>query len=182
MYHIKEDKRSKKSLNLILQAFDRCLEIHPFKDMTITEVCHESTVSRATFYRLFDNLEDIIIYKCELLAEEFSKSIAGCSVYEVQSKFFSKWMDNISLLKIIEELHRTEIIYDCHQKYMKQLQTDNQYAGLSNEFTEYHFAILTSTLVASLIIWCNHGCKENADQLVTSINAAMTDIATLFAS
>ncbi|MFK4565996.1 TetR/AcrR family transcriptional regulator [Enterococcus sp. UD-01] len=180
MYHIKEDKRSRNSLKLILQAFDKCLEVHPFTEMTITELCYESTVSRATFYRLFDRLEDIITYKCELLADEFSESVTGCTLHEIQLKFFTKWMDNIALLKLIEDLHKTEIIYNCHKKHLKQIKTTTQFVGLSNKLTDYHFAILTSTLVTSLIIWCNHGCKETANELVASINTALTDIAFVF--
>lgn len=180
MYHIKEDKRTKKTLKLILQAFDKCLEAHSFSDMTITEVCTESTVSRATFYRLFDSLDDIIIYKCELLAEEFAESTYGCGIHEIQLNFFAKWIKNINLLKLIQDLNRTEIIYDCHKHHLEQIKNSVQFSNIRDTITDYHLSILTSTLVATLITWCNHGCKESTEELVTSINGVFNDLTNLF--
>ena len=67
-------KEQEKSAELVVNAFDECLKSHDFENMTITELCNASTISRATFYRLFDDLEDVAAYKCELFAEEFSEA------------------------------------------------------------------------------------------------------------
>ncbi|MCD8007756.1 MAG: hypothetical protein LUF68_02265 [Clostridiales bacterium] len=117
MYHIKNDKRVKKSAALVVQAMDAYLDTHEFSSLTITELCNISTIGRATFYRLFDNLEDVVAYKCELFAEEFSESVSGYDIHEIQIHFFAKWMENLKLLKLIMSLRRTDIIYDCHRKH-----------------------------------------------------------------
>ena len=37
MFHIKNDKRARKSAELVVNAFDECLKSHDFENMTITE-------------------------------------------------------------------------------------------------------------------------------------------------
>jgi len=70
MYHIKKDKRTQKSSELIYEGLIKCLETKDFTKITISDIEKYSTVSRATFYRLFDSLEDILSMKCDYCFKE----------------------------------------------------------------------------------------------------------------
>lgn len=54
MYHIKEDKRAKASVELICDGLKRCLKEKSFESVTISDIQRVSGVSRSTFYRNFD--------------------------------------------------------------------------------------------------------------------------------
>ena len=69
MYHIKDDKRSKCSSELIYKALSDLMNKKNFDTIKITEVVQTAQVGRATFYRNFDHLEDVLYYKCN---ERFS--------------------------------------------------------------------------------------------------------------
>lgn len=51
MYHIKEDKRAKASVELICDGLKRCLKEKSFESVTISDIQRVSGVSRSTFYR-----------------------------------------------------------------------------------------------------------------------------------
>ena len=64
MYHIKNDKRARASTELICAGLLACMKEKPFARITITDVQRASTVSRSTFYRNFDCLEDVLALLC----------------------------------------------------------------------------------------------------------------------
>ena len=65
MYHIKRDKRALASVELICAGLLRLMARKPFEKITITDLQKESTVSRSTFYRNFDCLEDVLELLCD---------------------------------------------------------------------------------------------------------------------
>lgn len=55
-------KRTKRAQDAIALAMRELMSEKPFSDITITELCTRSGVSRPTFYRHFDATEDVIHY------------------------------------------------------------------------------------------------------------------------
>lgn len=90
MYHIKHDKRAESSVELICTAVLELLETKPLGEITISDVQRRSTVSRSTFYRNFDSLEDVLALLCDRGFDEIAaltrsrqeagrRCISGCS-------------------------------------------------------------------------------------------------------
>lgn len=78
MYHIKEDKRSLRSAQLIYQGLLDCLEEKEFQQISISDIQRKSFVSRSTFYRLFDTLNDVLDYQIHLVfLETISKELTS---------------------------------------------------------------------------------------------------------
>ena len=65
MYHIKHDKRAQAATELICAGLLACMKEKPFARITITDVQRASSVSRSTFYRNFDCLEDVLVLLCD---------------------------------------------------------------------------------------------------------------------
>ena len=70
MYHIKEDKRAKASVELICDGLKRCLKEKSFESVTISDIRRVSGVSRSTFYRNFDRIEGVLALMCDRVFEE----------------------------------------------------------------------------------------------------------------
>ena len=70
MYHIKEDKRAQASVELICGGLRRCLKEKSFESVTISDIQRVSGVSRSTFYRNFDRMEDVLALMCDRVFEE----------------------------------------------------------------------------------------------------------------
>ena len=176
MYHIKADKRSQSSARLVLGALDTCLRQHPFEEISITEVCREATVSRATFYRLFDTLEDVIAYSCESFAAQLLRQMKGHQTDDIMTYFFSKWMSHPELLELILRIHREDILLDCHRRYMGHIQEQLQMKNRELQMTEYHISVLTYTMIGMLTTWIRTGKQETADEIVCAVKMVLKDL------
>ena len=60
MYHIPNDKRAVSSADNLEKALYELLTTRDMNEISVTDLCHASGVSRATFYRLYDNPTDIL--------------------------------------------------------------------------------------------------------------------------
>lgn len=75
MYHVKEDRRQINSAKNIVTGLFEILEKKKLEDITISEVSEYVKVGRATFYRSFDNLNDVLYYAVDLHMNEFKKAL-----------------------------------------------------------------------------------------------------------
>lgn len=57
-----EDRRIKRSRNLLLTAFQDLINEKEFQTITVKEVTDRADVGQRTFYRHFENLEDMMLY------------------------------------------------------------------------------------------------------------------------
>ena len=60
MYHIKKDKRCQQSAQMIIEGLNQCLAEKEFAKITVSDIQRKTGVSRATFYRLFDDTSDVL--------------------------------------------------------------------------------------------------------------------------
>ncbi|MCM1024019.1 MAG: hypothetical protein NC395_08190 [Prevotella sp.] len=174
MFHIKDDKRSQKSAELIAGGLKKCLEKKKFDDVTITDIQKASSVGRATFYRLFDRTEDVLAYSCDIgvrkMLDDMRKS--GCSSMRDMHKYLLKYSDLYELVMVSRHEH---ILYNCIYNYRNEIieilkihQNDND--------NVYFTSILTGIAISVLGVWINNGRKETADDLDRYIRAAFKQI------
>lgn len=99
MYHIKNDLRSQKSANRIYQSLRHILKHKNLKDITITDIYNECHISRMTFYRLFDNIMDVLAYKLNFFVNEYN----SLKKEEKDSLlfFFKYWNNHRDLIKLM---------------------------------------------------------------------------------
>ncbi|MGM0168533.1 hypothetical protein IGI39_004288 [Enterococcus sp. AZ135] len=180
MYHVSKDKRAQKSAELIWIGLETCLLEKELKTISITDIHEKSFVSRATFYRLFDSVEDVLIYRCDqiyqVVAEELSQKHM-LAKNEVFLFLIDKWLDQKTLLKTLTENNLINIIYDTHMKnsnLVKQLFI--QESEMTNNESDYLVSILTSILPAVINIWYMHGQTEKKEELYTIVWKSLSTI------
>ncbi|WP_025692173.1 TetR/AcrR family transcriptional regulator [Paenibacillus zanthoxyli] len=67
MYHIENDKRKTQSAKLICKGLEELMRTQDYNNITVTQIVNASGVGRATFYRLFDDKSDVVLYQMELV-------------------------------------------------------------------------------------------------------------------
>ena len=65
MYHIREDKRSAQSAELIYQYILKLMDQKSYDLISVTDIQRKSGIARTTFYRCFDNISDVFLWKCD---------------------------------------------------------------------------------------------------------------------
>lgn len=174
MYHVKTDKRSQTSCKLIIEGVNRCLQKKNFNDLTITDVQKESTVGRATFYRLFDNLTDVLAYQCD---KNFSEAIDIENkdlTYEEHIKvFITHWMKESDLLETVIQSGHVELILQAHSRSLDALKRgfleNNDIPEADSDYFSY---VMPGVMIGILTAWVKRGKKESAEDLVAFLKQA----------
>lgn len=184
MYHISNDKRAQKSAQLIGNGMLNCLEHKEFGEITIAEIQRASTVSRATFYRLFDNTADVISYLCDGVFEQAEQIYHQKDLHTVEETtlvFIQVWMENKKLLQAVIDSNRMDFIFQSHMKYLAPRKEDFlQSSELDEPQLNYLMTTLTACTAAFLTAWLKNGAKESAQQLRQHIKTCYTTLGKIF--
>ena len=169
MYHITKDKRTKKSAELIWQGMEKCLQRKSFKQLTITDIYQESYISRATFYRLFDSLRDVIIYQCDCIYNQLAININKNIFHSKQELYLyliESWIKQETLINTLVENNMTYIIYETHLKnidFMKQIFLDN--IKVSSKEADYLIPLLAYIIPSAINTWYLHRKKDTPQEI-----------------
>lgn len=170
MYHIGSDKRAIRSAELIYDGMMQCLEHKSFDNITVSDVQRTSGVARTTIYRCFDNLSDILYWRCELCFRGALSSVgAGATPneFELMKGYFSYWVEHSDILKLLIDINRQDMIYACHMKNAKALEDSyGKLPDMDERDSRYFMAIRTSVTIGVLKAWLDGGRKESADELI----------------
>ncbi len=185
MYHIKEDKRAKKSAELIANAVMDLMERKDFDDITITDIEKKSSVARSTFYRLFDNTTDVLAYLCDrtfdailnIHAQHLGKSMRDILIYTGEY-----WMENDLILRVIEKSGYQKILAESFARHLPETIEYSFHGQIEKlpETNEYSAPILVSIISSSLLTWVKTGRKETAEQLSDIIVSTLSGFTELY--
>jgi len=166
MVHIKNDLRAKKSAQLIRAGLVRCLQNKSFADLTVSELIEEAGVGRTTFYRLFDNISDVLYYECDLLAEKLVESYREQSDIPDFIQFsLSYWLEHHLSLGAIFASNRADILQGAMLKYADFLIPPFALERIPEQEMDYVLASATALLSSILMVWVRHGKKESVDDI-----------------
>jgi len=169
MFHIKPDKRSQTSAALLVDGLYQCMKEKPFSSITITDVQKASTVGRATFYRLFDALPDVLEYQCDLIFGRIIEnypSLTDSSAYDALVFFFREWMEQELLLNAIFTSNHLEILYGVFRKYAPMIRAIlSPDANLTEEEVNYAGNFISLGMVGTLESWMKEGKERTPEEL-----------------
>lgn len=186
MYHISNDKRAVQSSELIFKGLLECIKKKPFDQITISDLQKASGIARSTFYRAFDNISDVLYWKCDTC---FHEVLGGFNPSEFPSElelarhYFSYWTENSDILFLLIQINRQDIIYACHMKNAKLLeQSFGALPGLDETNARYFMAIRTGVTISVLKAWLEGGRKETTEELMKIIGKQFKYLRGSFAS
>lgn len=169
MYHISLDKRCLASAELIYRGLIALLGKKRFDEITISDIQKKSSVARSTFYRSFDNISDVLYWKCDTCFKEvlgnFSPAQFG-SELDMIDAYFSYWPTHSDILEQLLRINRIDIIYACHSKNAEEMA--KRYGKLPNmdeTSSRYFLAIRTGLTISVLTAWLKGGKKETPKQI-----------------
>lgn len=107
MYHIKQDKRAQTSVELICTGLKQCLREKSFENITISDIQRISGVSRSTFYRNFDRIEDVLALMCDRVFEEALSS----GYANISESVFRTWFRHSDMIETVVSIGRGDMLY-----------------------------------------------------------------------
>lgn len=170
MYHIGKDVRKKKSADLIAEGLRRIMRSGSTEKLTIASVCQEAGVSRVTFYRLFDTVDDVMRYLCDgefdmifqAYQKEREQGIDGTPV-QVYSRFLLKEEDG--LIAVLRH-KKTTLLVESHIRMLKRYAPVffPQMDPSSDEFV-YFIQTRSWMLVGVLSAWLETDRRASAEEV-----------------
>lgn len=179
MYHISNDKRTKKSAQLICEGMEKCLLEKSLDKIRITDIYQKSFVSRATFYRLFDSLQDVIAYECDCIYLQLAENIKTSfkTRHEIFLFLIEEWLKHEVLIKTLVENNMISVIYDTHMKnheLLKKIFLED--VSLSDREADYLVSVLANIIPAAVNIWYLHGKTETPEEIYRAVTHSLVVI------
>lgn len=180
MYHISNDKRSVQSADLIYNGLMECIKKKPFDLITISDLQRASGVARTTFYRSFDNISDVLYWKCDTCFHEVLGNLTPdefAGEFELARHYFRYWLNNSDILELLIAINRQDIIYACHMKNAEIPHLRyGDVPGLTKEHGNYFVAVRTGFTISILTAWLRGGRKETPDEIIEIVREQLTII------
>lgn len=159
MYHIPNDLRARKTAFKIYQSLRHNLWTKELKDITVMDIYKESKIARTTFYRLFDNINDILEYQLDIYFKEYNKLKKD---KKNRVLFFYEYFDKHSDLIYIVSTQNDGILKRVMEKSL-------------TETHEYYVALKIGIMTSLLCTWTKNKKKETPLEMAKITNNLLSN-------
>jgi len=187
MYHIKNDQRSIRSGQLLYEALATLMQEKPFHSITVTDLVKTAQVGRTTYYRNFDEMEDILWLRCD---QTFDAFLAYVKTYMQQQPTESRtallkpllrfFYQNSEIIELLIRANRLDIIQGSFwarlQPFREQIAVLH---GVAEIYADYSLAIRIGVMTNILVHWTKTGKQQAPDQLAETLEVMMNQMITL---
>lgn len=153
------------SQRLLLNSLMKLMKEKEFKDISVSELCNLSSVSRQTFYTLFGKKENILIYQLEMSnnTKPNDESNHHIDLKEICKNFAKYVSSNFDYLKMLINNDLVEIIYMYY--YYTISSCKQSFIDLNNDEKEYASQFMASGLCRLTQTYVEKHEKANSKEL-----------------
>lgn len=163
MYHIKADKRSAKSAQLICDGLSQVLKKKTYINITISDVCSFHDIARSTFYRLFDTLDDVLLYQFDSLFQNSLNEFAHSD--ESYAKIILRIaVSDMALINALISSGRTDL-FDFSTRNIEDDLIHHMHLSIDAKDRLYCTPMLNSMICSVIKTWLSNGCRETVSEL-----------------
>lgn len=185
MFHLRDDIRAERSAKMLYDGLMEVMKKKPLRQVRVSDICSASTVSRATFYRNFDEVLDLLYWKCsqdfhEVLTS-FVQSDPDLSKEDALLKYVLRyWLqgEHIRLLTTIMDEGRLDIIYNSfvnNADIVMDFLKDKGFAMDTEDYT-YFISVRAGFFVGIIRGWMENGRKQTPDEITRIISRQHDDV------
>ena len=184
MYHIKSDRRSCHTAEEISQGLLECLKDQPLNSITITDIHRRTGISRATFYRLFDTVEDVLDWLCAQPPREEEQLLPVMeqgSPAKVFTRMLELGLENHDLLKALVDNGRYDLVYRYAEQRFRLMNSLYPQSLPQLEETEYDYTVsaMAMNMVSTLVTWVRRGRVDPPEEVALYSRRYMKLMATM---
>lgn len=136
-----------KSQQMMLDALNELLKEKEYKDITISEICERSTISRQTFYKLFGTKENLLLFQLEnspYVRHTEQPGETPNTLTEICVTYSKYVIANYEQLKMLLENDLTDVLFT--QMYTSMSTCRSSFVGLSETEREYAAQFMSAGL------------------------------------
>ncbi|WP_367371378.1 TetR/AcrR family transcriptional regulator [Pediococcus parvulus] len=127
------------SQQMLLDSLTALLKEKNFKDISISELCNHSGISRQTFYSLFGNKQNILLYQLEhapYVKQPEDDDTSDMTLEEISDRFSKFVVSNYAQLQMIMDNDLNDLLNKlisqamsaCQQSFINLVNDEKNYA------------------------------------------------------
>ncbi len=187
MYHIKNDQRAICSSRMLYDALAQLMRDQPYDTITVTQLVAAAKLGRTTFYRNFDEIEDILQMRCDQVVDELvtyviayrqeDRSQEPGTLLKPMLRYFYLHSEIIDLLL---RAKRIDILQDSFRERSRGVQTRMaRLVQLPVEYVAYGVEMRLSIMLAIVTHWVKTGKRQAPDELADNLKAMLNNMVTV---
>ncbi len=156
-----------KSQHMMLDALNELLKEKEYKDISISEICDRSGISRQTFYKLFGSKENILLFKLDnspYADQDDEDSSEIITLMDTCERFSQYVTANYTQLQMLLENDLMEVLYT--QMYMSMSTCRQSFVNLTEEEREYAAQFMSAGLCRLTQKYIREHEKPDQDDLI----------------
>lgn len=146
-----------------------------YSEITVTDLCRQTGLSRKTFYRLYENKDDVI---CALLDGVLYKMSQyqqpKRTIHEALRRVFSYWKEQKEVLDVLSNNHQTYLLLERALNYVSSEDSEIQRAlGVVGHPHKEEILLFVLGGIMSLIIRWHHSDYAKSMEEMTQLAAKL---------
>lgn len=168
------DRRIKYTKKIIKDTFINLLSNKEINKITVSEICKIADINRATFYRYYLDVYDLL----DNIGKDFLEELKTVTIeenYTVASfsrEFLKVLLENKELIKILFNTNNNlsflddflEVVFDkCQKRWIKEV------PNISNEEIEYASIFMFNGALGVINFWLKNDFDKSVDEIANII-------------
>ena len=170
MYHIKNDKRCIKSAARIGEALRELLTEKPLSEITVTDIQKRSGTGRSTFYRLFDNTDDVLLYLVEGEFLDMVNDYRELDWTDFTEHLIRSIMSESRVILNVTSSGKMHVISRALRNDLTQVAEADSYKF--DNLSRYMIAVFIGGCISLVTTWDETGREESVDELARMMRKA----------
>lgn len=182
----KLDLRVRMTRMIIRETLLELLKTKELSDITVTDICTRGGINRSTFYNHYSDVYDLVekleeerLSELQSKIQEVMDSEKDYNIYNILKVTVREIRDNIKLYNLFwhgedNKNFRQKMVDICYRDYM--IEVEKQFPFLTDAEHKWIFNFMAAGSNEALKVWINNGMKEDPDELVNTVVAAMFGI------
>jgi len=187
MYHIKDDQRSIRSSEMLYDGLSKLMREMPYKSIKVKDLVEASNVGRATFYRNFDEIEDILRLRCDQVFDgliayliEYVQQYGNKSGTLLLKPMLRYFYLNSEIIELLMNANRLDIVQASFRKVGEpyKMRASERF-DIEKDYVDYALNIRIGVVTSILIHWIETGKKQAPDELADKLGDLLTNVITI---
>lgn len=183
MYHNNHDQRAVTSREMIYTGLVKLIHEKDFDEITVTDLADAAGVGRATFYRHFETIEDVLWMRCDQVIEgmidylqTYRQNHPGEETVKIPSLVLRYYFPHVELIEVLMKVGRISIFEEAHViRFQSFKSMFAEYYAIDFNYLDYLMVLRISNLTKLLTQWIETGKKESADELADNLSIVNGD-------
>lgn len=171
-------RQREQSGRMIESALFALMKEKDFAQITVSEIVSRADVARRTFYRLYNNKEDVLQCCFDRLCQEYCNTYHALKTYDLKQipeEYFSFWYKYKDVLLLLHRCGLDERLYYAIGRASAEV-VENRIGGsggIDSRETEIFADYSTGGFILLLHRWVSEEMREEPQQYARTVSSAL---------